>query len=349
MSLAFYKGPDYLALPREEQPWIINPLLPVGGLVNIYGKPKSGKSYAAFGMALAIANGEHSWNGFPVLKHGPVAYFQVDTPRSFWAGRLVDAKKAGYNLDNIWFADMQTVPYPYNIIDPKHFAPLKEALARIKPVLVVIDTLRESFAGSENDSDTMRNVITNFVAASPHSAIEFVSHSRKEQSGPHAAAADLMDDARGTSYVPGRMDVIIRMTPPKRDRHGNLIAPGTFTYKGRATGQKMLEVEQDPTTNLIILAKQQHRSEWVTKARQLKAQAPELSQNEVAAVINGGSRTGQWKSIKRAISEVFEVGVVTAPPAGDMTEEPEPERDTPGTDGALSADQLSQLQAALSK
>ena len=36
----FVRLNDYLKLDREPQPWVIHSLIPVGGLINIFGKPK---------------------------------------------------------------------------------------------------------------------------------------------------------------------------------------------------------------------------------------------------------------------------------------------------------------------
>jgi RecA-family ATPase len=119
--LKFYRGPDYVKLPRAPHKFIIQDLVPTGGLVNIYGKPKSHKSFAALGMAQAVAQGLPDWNGYPVHIHGPVAYLQVDTPREEWADRFDVAIALGQDTSNIWIADMLTVPYPLNIIDPEHF------------------------------------------------------------------------------------------------------------------------------------------------------------------------------------------------------------------------------------
>lgn len=283
MAFRFYSGPDYLALPREPQPWVIKKLVPVGGLTNVYGKPKSCKSFAALGMALAVANNEPDWQGFEVRLHGKVAYLQVDTPREEWAGRLVKLRDNGFDLRNIFTADMNIVPYPFDI---KHDSIAKElhgALADFKPILMVIDTLRESFSGNENDSDIMRTVISNFVAScrfsdSDHlrrAAIILVSHARKDgvlqQSG--VIDDDIMEGNRGSNYVPGRMDTIIKMTP-QTEKH-----PGTFSYKGRGTRFATLKFEQDgfgneddpKSTGLVYLAGSKEKFEWQKQARTILA------------------------------------------------------------------------------
>jgi hypothetical protein len=290
--VTFYSGPDYLALPRDPQKWIIKGLIQVGGLTNVYGKPKTGKSFLTMGMGLAIANGEPEWNGFEVMKHGPVAYLQIDTPREEWADRMGKLTAAGYDITNLHTADMNSVPYPFDVLGEGHFRKLQSAMERLRPVMVVIDTLRESFSGDENDSNTMRNVIANLVAACRPSAIVLLSHARKDGVMHTVGGEDMMDDNRGSSYVPGRMDTIIRMSPKQ------------FSYKGRASGLHSVRVEQDETLGLIYLHGQKEKHDWQQAARAMLAAEPAIAQREAARRI-AAAQGGSAETIRKAIAVVF--------------------------------------------
>lgn len=272
---AFLPGSEYLSLPRDPQPWVIKDLIPVGGLTNLYGKPKSGKSFAALGMAMAVANGEQEWLGFDVRKHGPVAYLQIDTPRSHWSERLIDIQSAGHNINGIQFCDMLMSPYPYNVLDASHQGWLKSQLARLQPVLVFIDTLREAHNGDENDSTVMRNVVTGLVDACRPAAVVLVSHSRKDSMFSAMGGDDLMSDARGSSYVSGRMDCIIRLTPK------------SLTYKGRSAGNGTLTVEQEPETGLVIMDQEAaaYFSTLHRRVAELRLEDPKMSINAMAKTI----------------------------------------------------------------
>lgn len=227
----------YLALPREPQPWVVQDLIPVSGLINVFGKPKSGKSFLMMGIMEAIANGDSDWEGFPIHKHGPVAYLQVDTPREEWANRASKIiLKTQEAAKQIHIADMWMVPeFPMNILNPNNASVqwLKDNIARIKPIVVVIDTLREIHDGDEDKSTVMRNVISALVSACRPAAIVLVSHSRKDGVMTATGDDDLMDQQRGSSYVSGRMDVIIKVSQKR------------LVYKGRATGQQTYPIHQD--------------------------------------------------------------------------------------------------------
>lgn len=197
----------------------------------------SGKSFLMLGITEAIANGDPDWEGFIIHKHGPVAYLQVDTPREEWANRATKIAARTFDAHtNIHISDMWMVPeFPFNILNPNgiNLRALKDHIERIKPVMVVIDTLREIHDGDENDSTVMRNVITALVAACRPAAIVLVSHSRKDGVMTASGDDDLMDQQRGSSYVSGRMDVIVKVSQKR------------LVYKGRATGQQTYPIRQD--------------------------------------------------------------------------------------------------------
>lgn len=273
-SYRFYQLDDYLRLPREPQPWVIHSLIPVGGLVNVFGKPKTGKSFIALDMAAKVARGEKTWEGYPIQKPGPVCYFQIDTPREEWARRAEEVKRQA-NRDGValWIADMYLVPqFPVNLEDPRspNILWLKQEMEKINPVMVVIDTLREVHGGDENDSTIMRNVIANIVGCCRPASIVLVSHSRKDQQGWQEMDGedDMMDQARGSSYVAGRMDVIIKVTKRR------------MMFKGRATGAVTEQIQQDPETGWISLKREEDGSTQAIE--ELWRMYPGISQNSMA-------------------------------------------------------------------
>lgn len=246
----FYTLDDYLALPREPVPWLIKHLVPAGGLMNIYGKPKLGKSYAALGIADAIANPECTqFLGKDVLKHGSVIYLQVDTPRNDWAKRGQDLKEAGYKFhygeNKVYFTDANLVPYPLNVLNDVILAGLKKKVLELKPLILVIDTLREVHEEDEDKSKEMKKVITALVQATKETGttLILISHARKDN--PLATEDNLMDDARGSSYIPGRMDVIAKLTEKK------------LLLAGRSIGKGHIDIEQDEHHMLVVNNKKQ--------------------------------------------------------------------------------------------
>jgi RecA-family ATPase len=202
-------GSDYLALPRAPECWLVEGLLPTSGSLLIYGDPKTGKSYAALQLLCCLTSGTE-WLGFQVPQAVPAVYIQLDTPRTVWAGRVQELAEAGHPIEGVHFADRETLgTFPFNILNPEHFRLLSTSIADLNPGAVVIDTLRESHSGDENDSTEMQQVIAYLEAAVKPAALILVSHSRKPN--PEAGLS-LMNDNRGSNYVVGRMDGIVRFT-----------------------------------------------------------------------------------------------------------------------------------------
>lgn len=227
-------GAEYLALPRESETWLLKYLLPVGGAMTLYGDPKIGKSYAAIQLALALTGAETHWMEFPVVTVGAVVYVQLDTPRSLWASRLEQLQATGEPIGQLHLADRETLnTWPFDILLPSHFELLLEAVKQIAPIAVVIDTVREAHSGDENDSTTMRNVIAALVAATQPAALILISHARKPN-GDYPP--DLMTDQRGSSYVVGRMDAIVRFTKKRLYYSGRAIEEGSMKISRQDSG-----------------------------------------------------------------------------------------------------------------
>ena len=223
-------GVEYLSLPRAPEAWVVEPLIPTSGACLLYGDPKVGKSFAAIQLALSIQEGRE-WLGFPTRARGPVVYVQLDTPRSLWASRLANIRITEPGVDRLLCADRETLDtFPFDILRPDHADLLTVSLREIQPVAVIIDTIRESHSGDENDSTTMRNVVSSLVAVTHPAALIVVAHSRKSIGDQ---GADLIGDNRGSNYVVGRMDSIIRFS--RRTAH----------YTGRAIEEGSIRIHRE--------------------------------------------------------------------------------------------------------
>ena len=76
-----------------------------------------------------------------------------------------------------------------------------------------------------------------------------------------------MDENRGSGYVAGRMDTIIRLTPK------------FMSYQGRAVGKERVKVEFDHTTGLFLARK----DPVIAKAQELAGEGK--SEREVARAL----------------------------------------------------------------
>lgn len=128
---------DLLAEPDDAVSWIVEGLLPAGGLSVLGGKPKGGKSTTARAIALRVSRGE------PVLgrttTQGPVIYLGLEDPRRVTKGHF---RTLGARPDDDLYVFTGTRP-------DAALAWLEGVLAKVDPVLVVADTLQHLLGVSD--------------------------------------------------------------------------------------------------------------------------------------------------------------------------------------------------------
>jgi hypothetical protein len=230
-SAAVVTGKEYLTLPRAPDTWLLEPLLPAGGTMVLYGDPKIGKSYAGIQLSLSLQGGG-DWLGFPVTKTGSVLYIQLDTPRSLWADRLSQLRANGLlGVDQLLLADRDTLgTWPFNILLPDHWNLLRACVDQHQPDCVIVDTLRDVHEEEENSSTTMKVVMSRLVAATQPAALIVISHAKKPNPEAHP---DLLGDVRGSGYIVAGVDAIARMTKT-----------GLY-YTGRAIEQGVVKIQRE--------------------------------------------------------------------------------------------------------
>lgn len=199
--------------------------------MNIFGKPKAGKSLAALQLASCISDATRGdYLGFPIHKHGPCAYLQLDTPRSIWALDVENGTlDLGLCFDDVHFADKEMAPRPFYAHE-EGGKWLRTVLAQLRPVAVFVDTLRKTHDGDENDSGVMKQVYEALQLACSESAIVIISHARKGSND----FEELMSENRGSNYLAGEMDVVVKVTKKQ------------FHYEGRTIDERKLTLQRTP-------------------------------------------------------------------------------------------------------
>jgi hypothetical protein len=143
-------------MPTPE--WLIEPIMPAGGLVGLYGPPGVGKSFIAIDMALSVASGR-PWQGH-VTRQGFVLYIAAEggtgiTKRvaAWLKTRVIPASQ----LAAAWL--MEAIPVYNDSTDLERVLERVETEIQTKPTLVVVDTLARCFDGNENEQLDMGRFI----------------------------------------------------------------------------------------------------------------------------------------------------------------------------------------------
>lgn len=158
--------------------FLIDPYIPQGGTILLYGKSSIGKSPTTWEMARAIGSGGHFF-GLPA-KEGRVLYIEVDTPEMLVASRL----RAIPPAPNVWWEFMEPLSLPHTTAEQDDI--LGRAKESARPDVVFINTLRKVHDLDDKDSRAPKFVYSFFRHLFPLASLVFVHHMRKSSPDPKA-------------------------------------------------------------------------------------------------------------------------------------------------------------------
>jgi hypothetical protein len=200
--------PDDIELkPRK---WIIGGVLPRHGVGCMFGPSGCGKSFVAVDMGLRIATGEGELFGRPV-KQGGVIYVAAEDAEgvqfrvSAWM-KFHDADPCVPfaiipNAVNLWADGVDAPPDSQRLIDAvnEETAVMRERGA--EPVLIIIDTARDTTPGMEENSSSEMSkfgATLRRLAKETGAFVLTIAHVAKQGDG---------EDPRGSSALIGAVDL----------------------------------------------------------------------------------------------------------------------------------------------
>lgn len=140
-------------LPQQSiaDAWLIESLWSHLAVGFVGGHPKSGKSWLALDLAVSVASGTDCLGAFKVHQSGPTLVYLAEDPlprvRERIAGLCAQRKLP---LDTL---DLHVITAPRLLLDdPDDRSVLQQAIARLKPRLLVLDPLVRLHAMDENSS-----------------------------------------------------------------------------------------------------------------------------------------------------------------------------------------------------
>lgn len=181
---------------QQEIDWIWYPILARGEITIIEGDPGGGKSYLTQMVSRAICDGEELPEFFkntavdPV--QGKVAYFDMENS----AGTVTKKRLVNNKLQNQNNFYQEEEPFSWSDVD--RMTQVYEALERIKPTLVVFDTMNTYLGGavdtgransSQEAMFPLREIATRFNCAV--AVIRHLVKSKKDKSALHAGQGSI--------------------------------------------------------------------------------------------------------------------------------------------------------------
>jgi hypothetical protein len=191
--------------PGVEPLYLIDELIPVKGLVDIWGKPKCFKSFVVLDMMLHVALG---WEYHDrSVRQGAVVYCAFEGAHGY--KKRVEALRRHYEITT--HVPLYIMPGQANLIKDhvRLIADLKAQLGDVVPTAVVLDTLNKSLIGSESKDIDMSAYLraAEAIRDAFGCVVVIVHHCGLDETRP-----------RGHTSLPGAVDAQIAVV-----REGNAV------------------------------------------------------------------------------------------------------------------------------
>lgn len=182
-------------LPKPR--WLAKSWIHAGGLVVLYGRWGSCKTFLALGLSCCVSTG--SWWHHALCEQGPTIYIAAEGAGMF------DARVDAWEMEHGKIAtDLYVLPHAINLLDAAQAEALGEVARRIGAVQVTVDTLnRCMIGGDENSPRDMSMFVTNCdrIREISGANVTVVHHDSRAGGNP-----------RGHSSLDGAADTVIEVT-----------------------------------------------------------------------------------------------------------------------------------------
>lgn len=204
--------------PNGRRRYIVKNLIPRDGLIVVWGPPKCGKSFLVSDIALHVSLG-WDYRGRRV-EPGTVVYITCEGQSGFPA--RIEAFRS-HRLDgNVAEPPFYLLPTRLDLVGDigALIADIEAQLGGIGPILIVIDTLNRSLAGSESKDEDMSAYVQacDRIRLRFNCAVLVIHHCGTNEQRP-----------RGHTSLTGAADAQIAV---KRDKSGNIVATVEYMKDG---------------------------------------------------------------------------------------------------------------------
>lgn len=229
----------------EDRPvsWLVEGLWMDEGVGIVGGEPKARKSFLTAYMAICVASGLPVF-GRPVARPGRVLMFNAEDQPGLTKWRLsAIARSLGQDLARL---DIHLINIDaLRLDDPGQAQKLADTIALVRPVLVVLDPLRNLHSLDENDAQLVTALLhpLRLINRATHTNIMLVHHMGKLTPGDVRRPGQRL---RGSSALHGWVDSGLYVAPVGADsdeiqlaaEHRGAPAPSPFRFRivDEATG-----------------------------------------------------------------------------------------------------------------
>jgi len=224
---AHYKSLAEMAF--EPITWLWENWLPVGMISMLAARPGTGKSLVALDLCRRIIAGEGWPDGSTQTRPGASCiYVDAENVPAILNKRSVEWERWGMDRRRIYPVIPEQDHDIVNLGDDHYRNLLWGMACKLKPALIVIDSLRDILPAGESAVEDVRSTLAflSNLAVQNCAAVLIVHHLRKGQQSGQLALMDSidLDQVSGSGYIGGRARVIMGLTKvqtgPDPDKNG---------------------------------------------------------------------------------------------------------------------------------
>lgn len=313
-----------MSTPAKPTRWLINQIIPAGGIVYWAGDTGTYKSFLTLSALLSVSKGEGAWGHFPPSE-GPFRSIYVDAENTeelqrerlelLWEKHVAPIRSVG-------FLDAQG----FRLDDTLMKTILTEA-KKCSAKFVVLDPLRDLFSGNENDSEAANTWNRTLSALKKEGiAVLVLHHVRKDTADDrflpegHKARGSTAFPAFADAYFmvkkSGQENVVLTQTKARRSqalrpftiRVGNSENPKTlsFTYQGETLPDSVQKLEA--ACLLVLSSVEESPKPRQELLEQLSSQdTSPRTIDEALRVLAGSEKLAKWKERNPQTNRTFTV------------------------------------------
>lgn len=228
--------------------WLVESIIPVGGAIELFGKPGSRKTFLGMQFLVSVVTGVPFLDKFPVQHTGSVLFVQAELTESELRYRFAPLC-ASYPdiLDHVWMPQAL-----YGNIDlPEHWHLVERMVRDTQPSLALFDPFSLMMSGDPNDQkDTLKLLkLINELRFKYNTTVMLIHHPRKVRfDNDGDSVGDGMESSGGSRSIIEWAGSIMRLT-----RVGKTDKQRLIFDKGRAQDLPDLDLRWDDTAKMFQL------------------------------------------------------------------------------------------------
>ena len=270
-----------LAEKGEETRWLVDGLLPAGGISILAARPKVGKSTLGRDLAVKVVRGE-DFLGKKVAK-GPVFILDLEGKRDETVSAL---RQLGAGENDAIKIFCGTAPQ-------NAFAQLKQAALAERPALIEIDTMqRLARISNLNDYAEVSLALDAYIALARESGAHVLLHHHQGRT-----EGEGVDAPMGSTAIAGSVDTILTMRRRKGDDAARTIS--SVQRYGQDMPETMLTMDASGRVNAAGFARDHDRQKAEDAVLAYVAAHPSVEQSEIRECV-----AGRWAIVRAALSEL---------------------------------------------